>query len=93
MPSLPHVGYCGHKEQELAAFAGCAILTSYLVLFISFYLATYKRKPSTKALIQEAAKTEVPTIAETGELATDALRSATNAIAETVNDEKCTLKI
>lgn len=41
-PQLPHYGTCGDPKQELAAFTGCAILTSYLVLFILFYLSTYK---------------------------------------------------
>lgn len=39
-PWMPHVGTCAGKP--FAAIAGCAILSSYLVLFISFYLATYK---------------------------------------------------
>ncbi|ESZ92110.1 hypothetical protein SBOR_7489 [Sclerotinia borealis F-4128] len=38
--SLPHVGSCA--GEPYAAVAGCTILSSYLVLFISFYLATYK---------------------------------------------------
>jgi len=40
MPSLPHVGKCA--GEPFAAATGCAILSSYLVLFILFYLATYK---------------------------------------------------
>lgn len=44
-PQLPHYGTCGDPKQELAAFTGCAILTSYLVLFILFYLSTYKVSP------------------------------------------------
>ena len=39
-PSLPHMGTC--VGEEIAAFTGCAILTSYLVLFVLFYLRTYK---------------------------------------------------
>jgi fatty acid elongase 3 len=40
-PSLPHVGTCAGKE--FAAFTGAGILSSYLLLFIFFYAATYKR--------------------------------------------------
>jgi hypothetical protein len=87
-PSLPHRGTCGQKKQELAAVTGCMILSSYLVLFIMFYLSTYK-KPSSKKALQKAKKTEVPTMAETTGMATDALKSATSAIVETVHDDKC----
>ena len=40
-PHLPHVGNCSGSEG--AAFFGCALLTSYLGLFINFYMQTYKR--------------------------------------------------
>lgn len=38
---MPSAGRC--SGEEFAAFAGIGILSSYLVLFISFYLATYKK--------------------------------------------------
>ncbi|KAF9459906.1 elongase of fatty acids ELO [Collybia nuda] len=44
MDSLPHVANCAGSES--AALFGCALLTSYLGLFINFYLQTYK-KPAT----------------------------------------------
>ncbi|KAF2455636.1 elongation of fatty acids protein 3 [Lineolata rhizophorae] len=44
-PWLPNAGPCA--GEEFAAFAGICILSSYLLLFISFYLATYN-KPSVK---------------------------------------------
>lgn len=40
-PWVPNAGKCA--GEEFAAFAGCGILSSYLVLFISFYFSTYKR--------------------------------------------------
>ncbi|KAK5211220.1 Fatty acyl-CoA elongase/Polyunsaturated fatty acid specific elongation enzyme [Exophiala xenobiotica] len=87
-PWLPHQGTCGDRRQEVAAVTGCAILSSYLVLFVLFYFSTYK-KPSTKRALKKAQKTEVPTIAETTEMATDVLKSATTAIVESVNEDKC----
>ncbi|KAK6352474.1 hypothetical protein TWF730_009299 [Orbilia blumenaviensis] len=38
---MPSAGECA--GEEFAAIAGMGILSSYLVLFISFYLATYKK--------------------------------------------------
>ena len=87
-PWLPHSGTCGDKRQEVAAFTGCVILSSYLVLFIMFYFSTY-RKPSTKKALKKAQKTEVPTISETADMATDVVKSATATIVDTVNENKC----
>ncbi|KAF9453815.1 elongase of fatty acids [Macrolepiota fuliginosa MF-IS2] len=42
---LPHFGNCAGKEGS--ALFGCALLTSYLGLFINFYFQTYK-KPTAK---------------------------------------------
>ncbi|MCJ1278985.1 hypothetical protein MMC21_006806 [Puttea exsequens] len=74
-PSLPTSGKCA--GEEFAAFAGIGILSSYLLLFISFYLATYKkdnakggrgRKKSRRlsetatAAVRDMARTEVPDV-------------------------------
>jgi len=40
-PHIPNMGRCA--GEEFAAFAGCGILSSYLVLFISFYFTTYRK--------------------------------------------------
>lgn len=38
---MPSAGQCA--GEEFAAFAGMGILSSYLLLFISFYAATYRK--------------------------------------------------
>ena len=42
---MPNAGNCA--GEEFAAFAGMGILSSYLVLFISFYFATYRKQAKT----------------------------------------------
>ena len=44
-PNMPNAGNCA--GEEFAAFAGMGILSSYLVLFISFYFATYRKQTAT----------------------------------------------
>ena len=66
-PWMPRTGNCA--GEEFAAFAGMGILSSYLLLFISFYFATYKkekkvgkrhrRSTSTQATI-DMARFEIP---------------------------------
>ena len=40
-PHLPHVANCAGTET--AALFGCGLLSSYLVLFINFYIQTYQK--------------------------------------------------
>lgn len=53
-PNLPTCGKCA--GEEFAAFAGMGILSSYLLLFISFYFATYKKEHSKSGRGRKKAK-------------------------------------
>ncbi|CAM0141983.1 Fatty acyl-CoA elongase/Polyunsaturated fatty acid specific elongation enzyme [Umbelopsis sp. WA50703] len=44
--SLPTLGDCSGSEN--AAYFGCALLSSYLLLFINFYAKTYQKKAADK---------------------------------------------
>ncbi|GKT41659.1 elongation of fatty acids protein 2 [Colletotrichum spaethianum] len=67
---LPHVGRCG--GEFFAAVTGGAILTSYLVLFIMFYISTYK-----KAGRRAAQKSKLAVSSEKSSLAAAAANGVT----------------
>lgn len=48
--------------EEFAAFSGIAVLTSYLVLFILFYIATYKKdtKRTTRKSLRRMSQAPLP---------------------------------
>ncbi|ODQ81706.1 hypothetical protein BABINDRAFT_159959 [Babjeviella inositovora NRRL Y-12698] len=51
---------------EIAAFYGCLILSSYLVLFISFYIASYRKGPSKKVKSEGASAAAASSATATG---------------------------
>lgn len=58
---MPNAGRCA--GEEYAAFAGIGTLTSYLVLFISFYFATYKKDrkaPSSRKTLRRMSQAPLP---------------------------------
>lgn len=58
---LPSAGECA--GEEFAAFAGMGILSSYLLLFISFYLATYRKdgkRPSGRKATRRMSQAPLP---------------------------------
>lgn len=60
-PWMPNAGSCA--GEEFAAFSGIAILSSYLFLFISFYVATYKKegkRPSGRKAVRRMSQAEMP---------------------------------
>ncbi|KAI1843116.1 hypothetical protein JX265_009855 [Neoarthrinium moseri] len=58
---MPNHGKCA--GEEFAAFSGMGVLSSYLVLFISFYFATYKKEgkaPSARKAVRRMSQAPVP---------------------------------
>lgn len=61
---MPNSGKCA--GEEFAAFAGMGIISSYLVLFISFYFATYKKdgkRPTGRKAARSLKDAQIPDIA------------------------------
>ncbi|KAE8388729.1 GNS1/SUR4 family-domain-containing protein [Aspergillus alliaceus] len=59
-PGMPNAGHCA--GEEFAAFAGIIVITSYLVLFILFYFATYKKMeaPSARRTLRHISQAKAP---------------------------------
>jgi fatty acid elongase 3 len=58
-PWMPNASRCA--GEEFAAFAGIIVISSYLVLFISFYFATYKKEgkaPSARKTLRRMSQAE-----------------------------------
>jgi len=58
---MPHQGSCA--GEEFAAFAGIGVLSSYLVLFVLFYFATYSKDgkpPSARRTLRRMSQAEAP---------------------------------
>ncbi|KAK0123941.1 hypothetical protein ONS95_008931 [Cadophora gregata] len=63
-PWMPNAGNCA--GEEFAAFSGIAVISSYLVLFISFYFATYKKdgkRPTGRKAARSLKDAEIPDVA------------------------------
>ncbi|KAG0675512.1 Fatty acyl-CoA elongase/Polyunsaturated fatty acid specific elongation enzyme [Kluyveromyces marxianus] len=53
-PTLPHCGEC--VGSTTATFSGCAIISSYLFLFIAFYIEVYRRQGTKKSKVIKRVK-------------------------------------
>ena len=61
---MPNAGNCA--GEEFAAFSGIGVISSYLVLFISFYIATYKKdgkRPTGRKAARSLKDAELPDVA------------------------------
>ncbi|KAL6947288.1 Fatty acyl-CoA elongase/Polyunsaturated fatty acid specific elongation enzyme [Hanseniaspora vineae] len=52
-PSLPHCGDC--VGSPIATFNGCAIISSYLFLFIAFYIEVYRKNTKKSKIVKRTA--------------------------------------
>ncbi|KAK5690971.1 Fatty acyl-CoA elongase/Polyunsaturated fatty acid specific elongation enzyme [Elasticomyces elasticus] len=88
-PDMPNAGKCA--GEEFAAFAGMVIITSYLVLFISFYVATYNKTAKTgrprrntgRQSLIEMRNAEIPTVSGPAAAAANTPKSSGNSAATT----------
>lgn len=63
LPKLPHYGVC--SGEEFAAASGCAIITSYLFLFIAFYIRIYSKSSKGKKTATKKSAVAAPVSAST----------------------------
>ena len=80
-PNLPNAGPCA--GEEFAAFAGIGIISSYLLLFISFYFATYKKpikkgRGRARSALVEMKDESIPTVGEARSKLSHASSTAVN---------------
>jgi len=78
-PWLPNAGKCA--GEEFAAISGLVTITSYLVLFISFYFATYKKpiakgRGRARSATADMARAEVPSLEDSKAKANGAVKEA-----------------
>lgn len=78
---MPNAGKCA--GEEFAAFAGMGIISSYLILFISFYFATYKKdgkRPTGRKAARSLKDAQIPDVAT---LTNGKINPGTNGYAST----------